>query len=211
MSAFCSCLTIFHMVRIVRVMWSENPSALSVETGGAIMNKHRADKQSQQQLVTKWLKDFGLEVTQGTTSNAIWLLFATEQIDSDGDEQNEIQPWRCAVAKPAGFEDRIIIQTAYSIEPHLRRKIEEMPSRDRVGLLWDIRMNMLHLPAETEGLSEPLEVVNFHALIFNEAVTKTALYNAIVGVKKTHTWLGWRLMQEFGGQPSARDSRSFIN
>lgn len=171
------------------------------------MNKHRADKQSQQQLVTKWLKDFDLEIKQGADPTAVWLLFAKEQLDPE----DQSQAWGCAIAKPAGLEDRIIVQTAYSIESHLRHKIGEMTSQDRTDLLWDIRMNMLRFPIATSGLSEPLEVVNFQALIFNEAVTKTALYNAIINVRNSHTWLSWRLMQEFGERPSARDSRFFVN
>lgn len=192
-------------------MWSENLSALSVENGGAIMNKHRAGKPSQQQSVTKWLNEFGLEVKQSTNPNAIWLLLANEQIDPESEEHGESQAWGCAIAKPVGCEDRVIVQAAYNIEMHFRRKIEELSSKDRVGLLWDIRLNLLHLPAAAEGLREPLEIVNFTALIFNEAMTKTALYNAIINIRNSYTWLSWRLMQEFGGQPSARDTRYLVN
>lgn len=160
-------------------------------------------------IIARWLRTFGFDVTEESTPGALWALIAREQRPNI-DLPEDWQPWGFAVAREPQREDRMVIQSGYSIEAHFISQLDNLSRADRLELLWDIRMHLLLFEVGFWGVDDPLRVINFTLPMFNESLTKTNLHDSIFRIRNAYSWASWRLQREFSGALPVPGGPSFF-
>lgn len=101
--------------------------------------------------------------------------------------------------------DEVVLQGAYSPNGDFNKHFSETEPTDRNNLLWDMRIGLLGMDVDFQGLTEPLERVDVTTRIFADALTKDRFFERLSKVERALLFLSWTVGRRVLG-PNEEDA-----
>ena len=105
------------------------------------------------------------------------------------------------IAQPKPYPDQIFIQATINFDDSVRTQLEKVNQQKRKRLFWDIRLELLRVGVEFEGVSEPLKAIVVTQRIYDDGLNKDTFAQRTYQVKSALLTIGWMLGRELDHSP----------
>lgn len=124
-------------------------------------------------LIEQWLVERGCRFTDIQEKSLAWALDITDHAGIS-----------FTVFCPVARRDEITISSGIDIDQEILKKINAMKAEERNALLWDLRLVLLSLNIESEGVGYPFKSVNIYQFIYSDGLTKDTFFQRMFHVRK---------------------------
>lgn len=100
---------------------------------------------------------------------------------------------KIVVGQLEGRDDVLIIQAAVAFADDGPQPLDGLSDPDRTAFLWDLRLKLLQMDVEFEGLEHPLRRLTFSDRIFADAMTKDEFFRRVSAVRKALLMALWTI------------------
>lgn len=120
------------------------------------------------------------------------------------DRQNR----RIVVAQRKERADEILIQARVTVHENTRSRLQALIPEDRRGFLWDLRMALLQMHVDFNGVTDDPTEIRVMTRIFFDGMSKDVFFERLSNVRRALLTVLWMLNRKFEDQPPPTTSES---
>jgi hypothetical protein len=151
--------------------------------------------QSKRDRIQNWLMQEGWTVGEEQAANALWCINA------------KTNGYTMIVAQLAQPADRINIQSSVLVALEHQNLFAAMEQNKRQDFWWNMRMKLLDMGLDFNGLAEPVQRIDIGQRIYDDGLTKDAFLQRVSQVKRGQIVVLWSIGR-FLQQPTDEDMDS---
>ena len=161
------------------------------------MSKHKhlmvvnRNAQGKRPKIQNWLMQEGWQVGEAQADNTAWALTATNPLGHV-----------VVVAQPQQASDMIVLQASIVFDDSFRHQFGSLDQAARQNVLWDIRLGLLQLGVEFNGLDDTPNQFVVSQRIYDDGLTKDAFAQRLSQVKNAMLFVLWSISRKLGQPPS---------
>lgn len=108
---------------------------------------------------------------------------------------------KLVIAQRTGRTDEIVLQANVNVHETTRAKLQALIPEDRKGFLWDLRLALLQMNVEFNGLNDDPQNIRVVSRIFFDGMSKDVFFQRLSEVRKALLTVLWMLNRKFEEQP----------
>ncbi|HRQ64126.1 MAG TPA: DUF2299 family protein [Xanthomonadaceae bacterium] len=149
--------------------------------------------------IKDWLMAEGWSVSERDHEQARWIL-----VGEDAGKR------RVQIARARFPAEQIRIQATVELAVQHRRQFAALPAQLRDSVLWDLRLRLLEMHVEFNGLGEPLERVHLNQRLYLDGLSRDALMQRVSQVKDAMICVIWLVLRHLGQEPPPTARGDFL-
>jgi hypothetical protein len=115
---------------------------------------------------------------------------------------------KLVVAQRKERTDEILLQARVSVHENTQAQLRTLIPEDRKGFLWDMRMALMQMNVDFNGISDDPTNIRVVSRIFFDGMSKDVFFQRLSEVRRALLTILWMLNRKFEDQPPPTTSES---
>ena len=156
--------------------------------------EHRVDVDQVRVRIVDWLLAEGWHTTKGSGEGAAWALRGQ-------DPGGKI----VIFAQESQSPHRLLLHASVRLDDGHRRKLDGLERARQEELCWTIRMKLLDMRVDFQGVSLPLEQVDLRMRLYAEDLTRSRFFDTVGSIQNAMLFLIWTVRRALDQPAVAAD------
>jgi hypothetical protein len=152
-----------------------------------------SDLERVRDLAADWLTAEGWQTAAGTGEGAAWALRGQDPGGKVVIFAQESQP-----------PHRLVLHASVRLDESHAKKLQALESAEQEDLCWRIRLKLLDMRVDFQGVAMPLEQINLRMRLYSEDLTRTSFFDAVGTLQNAMLYLIWTVRRTLD-QPALHD------
>ena len=132
--------------------------------------------------ITAWVLAEGWQTTSGSGEGAAWALRAQ-------DPGGKVVVFAQESAEP----NRLVLHASVRLDPEHSEKLQGLEAAVQEDFCWQIRLKLLDMRVDFQGVAAPLEQVNLRMRLYPEDLTRTRFFDTLGALQNAMLYVIWSL------------------
>jgi len=140
-----------------------------------------------------WLEAEGWETTEGSGEGAAWALRGR-------DPGGKV----VIFAQESQTPHRLVLHASVRLDETHSDNLKALESREQEDLCWRIRLKLLDMRVDFQGVAMPLQQINLRMRLYSEDLTRTSFFDTVGTLQNAMLYLIWTVRRVLD-QPALDD------
>lgn len=156
-------------------------------------NRQAPDLEAIRTRTTEWLEAEGWQTTAGTGEGAAWALRGQ-------DPGGKV----VIFAQESQTPHRLVLHASVRLDEAHAEKLLALDEREQEDLCWKIRLKLLDMRVDFQGVAMPLKQINLRMRLYAEDLNRTSFFDTVGSLQNAMLYLIWTVRRILD-QPALRD------